>query len=333
MSKQTNPEKEGKKYDVDVKVRNFCGKAKIFFIISLALIVISLLSTFTGVDIALEFKGGTIITYSYMGDMDESKLEKELTALVGSTVNAQEGESLEGNAHTLSLSFSSNEGLTVERQAEVTDKIQELYPDSQLELLDSNDVDARSGGEFFAKCLVAAAFAALILIVYIAFRFKQISGWSAGVCAVLGLLSTLVVTYGSVVLIGFEIDSNFMAVILTLLGYAINDTIIIYDRIRENQTLLPGMQIEDLVNISSSQSLRRSIRTSVTTFSSMLIVTIVSLVMGLDSILSFSVPMMVGIAMGTYNSICFVPSLWVWWQKKRGISVLAPVKTKKKANA
>ena len=134
-------------------------------------------------------------------------------------------------------------------------------------------------------------------------------------------------------LIGFEIDSNFMAVILTLLGYAINDTIIIYDRIRENQTLLPGMQIEDLVNISSSQSLRRSIRTSVTTFSSMLIVTIVSLVMGLDSILSFSVPMMVGIAMGTYNSICFVPSLWVWWQKKRGISVLAPVKTKKKANA
>ena len=93
MSKQTNPEKEGKKYDVDVKVRNFCGKAKIFFIISLALIVISLLSTFTGVDIALEFKGGTIITYSYMGDMDESKLEKELTALVGSAVNAQEGES------------------------------------------------------------------------------------------------------------------------------------------------------------------------------------------------------------------------------------------------
>ena len=182
---------------------------------------------------------------------------------------------------------------------------------------------------FFLKLILAA----LILIVYIAFRFKQISGWSAGVCAVLGLLSTLVVTYGSVVLIGFEIDSNFMAVILTLLGYAINDTIIIYDRIRENQTLLPGIQIEDLVNISSSQSLRRSIRTSVTTFSSMLIVTIVSLVMGLDSILSFSVPMMVGIAMGTYNSICFVPSLWVWWQKKRGISVLAPVKTKKKANA
>ena len=118
---------------------------------------------------------------------------------------------------------------------------------------------------------------------------------------------------------------------MTLLGYAVNDTIVIYDRIRENQTLLPGMQIQDLVNISVSQSLRRSMRTSITTFSSMLVVAIVSLAMGLDSILSFSIPMMVGIAVGTYNSICFVPALWVWWQKKRGVNVLKPVKKKAKA--
>ena len=134
------------------------------------------------------------------------------------------------------------------------------------------------------------------------------------------------------VLCRFEIDSNFMAVILTLLGYAVNDTIVIYDRIRENQTLLPGIQIRDLVNISDSQSLRRSIRTSVTTFSSMLVVTIVALIMGLDSILSFSIPMMAGIAMGTFNSICFVPSLWVWWQTKRGITVLKPAKKKAKTS-
>lgn len=328
MSKQI---KEPKQYDVDVKVRNFCGKTKLFFLLSLALILISILSTFTGVDIALEFKGGTIITYSYVGEMDENTVEKELTDLVGSPVKAQAGDSLESDAKTMSLSFSSNEGLTIERQAEVTDKIQELYPDSELELLDSNDVDATSGSEFFAKCIVAAIFAALILIVYIALRFKQISGWSAGVCAVLGLLSTLIVTYGGVVLCGFEIDSNFMAVILTLLGYAINDTIVIYDRIRENQTTLPGMQIEDLVNISASQSLRRSMRTSITTFASMLVVAIVAAVMGLTSIQSFAIPMMIGIVMGTYNSLCFVPALWVWWQKKRGISVLKPVKKKARA--
>ncbi len=329
MSKQT---KETKHFDADVKVHDFCGKSKIFFIISFALILISLLSTFTGVDVALEFKGGTIITYSYVGDVDESSVSKELTSLIGSSVKVQQGDSLDSDTKTLSLSFSSTDGLTIDRQNEVTNKVQELCPDNEVKLLDANDVNARSGGEFFAKCIVAAIFAALILIVYIAIRFKQISGWSAGVCAVLGLLSTLIVTYGCVVLCRFEIDSNFMAVILTLLGYAVNDTIVIYDRIRENRTLLPGTQIRELVNISDSQSLRRSIRTSVTTFSSMLVVTVVSLVMGLDSILSFSVPMMAGIAMGTFNSICFVPSLWVWWQNKRGISVLKPPKKKTKVS-
>lgn len=320
--------KQNKKYDVDVKVRDFCGKSKLFFILSLILVIISIASTFTGVDIALEFKGGTIITYSYEGDVDTSNIESTLSNLVGSSVSVQEGESIGESGKTLSLSFSSKDGLTVERQSEVTKAVRGLYPDANIEVLDSNDVDARSGSEFFTKCIVAAAFAAIILILYIALRFKQISGWSAGVCAIVGLVQTLVVTYGSVVLIGFEINSNFMAVILTLLGYAVNDTIVIYDRIRENQSIYTDMEISELVNTSSSQSLRRSIRTSVTTFVSMLAVTVVALVMGLDSIISFSIPMMVGIVIGTYNSLCFVPSLWVWWQKKRGITTLKPTKKK-----
>ena len=335
MSKQVNEQqtakekKPEKKYQVDVKVRDFIGKSKLFFLLSLVLILLSILSTFTGVDIALEFKGGTIITYSYVGDVDNSTVESTVEEIVGSPVTVQNGDSLDSDTYTLTLSFSSNEGLTIETQSEVTDAIIALYPDNEVTLVDANDVDASSGSEFFTKCIVAAIFAALILILYIALRFKQISGWSAGVCAVLGLLSTLIVTYGGVVLTGFEIDSNFMAVILTLLGYSINDTIVIYDRIRENQTILPGTPIVDLVNISNSQSIRRTLQTSITTFFAMLVVTIVALVSGLDSILSFSIPMMVGIVMGTYNSLCFVPALWVWWQKRRGITILQPVKKKK----
>ena len=266
MEVQTMSTNANAKSSVNVKVRDFCGKSKLFFILSAVLVVLSILSTFLGVKIALEFKGGTIITYSYVGDIEDSKVSSAVSDLIGSHVNVQQGESLDNGNKTLSLSFSSKDGLTVERQAQVTDQLNELYPDSQLELLDSNDVNATAGNEFFRKCLVAAAFAALVLILYIAFRFKQISGWSAGVCAVIGLLQTLVVVYGSVVLCGFEINSNFMAVILTLLGSAINDTIVVYDRIRENQQLLPQTPIEELVNISSSQSLRRSIRTSFTTF-------------------------------------------------------------------
>ena len=314
-------EKQFKHYPVDVKVRNFCGKSKLFFLLTLILVVIAIASSFTGVDIALEFKGGTIITYSYEGEaVDKSAISSELTDLIGTSVNVQDGE----------LSFTSNEGLTVDRQAEVTDAIQSRYPDANVQLLDSNDVSARSGSDFFAKCIVAAIFAAVILILYIAFRFKQISGWSAGVCAIIGLLATLVITYGSVVLMGFEIDSNFMAVILTLLGYAVNDTIVIYDRIRENQEKMPGMYIEDLVNTSSSQSLRRSIRTSLTTLFAMVAVVVVAAIMGLDSIQHFAIPMAVGILVGTYHSICFVPSLWVWWQKRRGVETLKVIPKKKK---
>ena len=314
-------EKQFKHYPVDVKVRNFCGKSKLFFLLTLILVVIAIASSFTGVDIALEFKGGTIITYSYEGEaVDKSAISSELTDLIGTSVNVQDGESLDGGSKTLTLSFTSNEGLTVDRQAEVTDAIQSRYPDANVQLLDSNDVSARSGSDFFAKCIVAAIFAAVILILYIAFRFKQISGWSAGVCAIIGLLATLVITYGS----------NFMAVILTLLGYAVNDTIVIYDRIRENQEKMPGMYIEDLVNTSSSQSLRRSIRTSLTTLFAMVAVVVVSAIMGLDSIQHFAIPMAVGILVGTYHSICFVPSLWVWWQKRRGVETLKVIPKKKK---
>ncbi len=315
----------------DVKVRDFCGKTKIFFIVILSLVVLSVLSTFTGVDIALEFKGGTIITYGYEGDIVEADVEASLSELVGSGVRAQIGESLSGDTKTMTVSFTSTEGLTAERQAEVTDTIQGMYPDANLEVLDSNDVDARSGGEFFTKCIVAAAFAAIILILYIAFRFRMISGWSSGVCAIIGLLVTLIITYGGVALCGFSIDSNFMAVILTLLGYSVNDTIVIYDRIRENQERCNGMAIEELVNISNSQSLRRTLRTSITPVAAMLTVSIVAGVMGVNSILSFSIPMGIGIIAGTFNSLCFVPTMWVFWQKKRGNTKVQFVKKKKKA--
>lgn len=90
------------------------------------------------------------------------------------------------------------------------------------------------------------------------------------------------------------------------------------------------MYIEDLVNTSSSQSLRRSIRTSLTTLFAMVAVVVVSAIMGLDSIQHFAIPMAVGILVGTYHSICFVPSLWVWWQKRRGVETLKVIPKKRR---
>ena len=108
-----------------------------------------------------------------------------------------------------------------------------------------------------------------------------------------------------------------MAVILTILGYSVNDTIVIYDRIRENQNLLPaGTKLPELVNISLSQTMRRTIRTSVTTITAMLIVSILAVTNNVSSILRFSIPMTVGMISGCYSSLCLAPMLWTAWKTR-----------------
>ncbi len=302
-----------------VKTRRFSENKKTFFILSTVLVVLSLCTTFIGVEIAIDFKGGTIVSYSYSGDLDETACQTEIETLLGTPVTLQKGESFDSDTNILTVSFSYDESLTLEQQESMLDIMKKTYPDNALAELESNEVSPSSGREFFGKCIVAVIFAALVLIVYIALRFKKISGWSAGVFTIVTLLHDIIITYGSFVLCGFEINANFMAVILTIFGYSINNTIIVYDRIRENQKLLPrDTTIAELVNQSASQTLRRSLRTSITTLSTMIIISVVAYVFHVESILSFSVPMTFGLIAGTYSSQCIAPTLWVWWNERRG---------------
>ncbi|MBR0483345.1 MAG: protein translocase subunit SecF, partial [Oscillospiraceae bacterium] len=150
-----------------------------------------------------------------------------------------------------------------------------------------------------------------------------------GVFTIITLLHDIILTYGSFVLCGFEIDSNFMAVVLTIFGYSINNTIIVYDRIRENQKLLgQDTSIAELVNKSASQTMRRSLRTSITTVSTMIIISVVASVFNVNSILSFSVPMTFGLIAGTYSSQCIAPTLWVWWNEHLGNKTVKDVAVK-----
>ena len=300
------------------KVYDISGKKKIWFIISLALIAaIAVITVIKGVEIAIEFKGGTIISYSYEGDASIKDAQSEIEDLLKTPVVIQEGENLSNDSNSFSISFSYDTGLSVEDQTALTELLQEKFPDNKVELLDSNDVNPTSGKEFFLKCAIASILAAALIIIYIALRFKKISGWSAGVCAVIGLLHNLIFVFGTFVIMGYEINANFMAVILTILGYSVNDTIVIYDRIRENKNNMPKASVAELVNVSTSQSLRRSIRTSVTTISTMLIVSIVASIYHVSSILSFSIPMIVGMIAGTYASLCIASPLWVWWNERK----------------
>ena len=126
----------------------------------------------------------------------------------------------------------------------------------------------------------------------------------------------ILVAFTTTIVCGFNIDSNIVAVILTILGYSINNTIVIYDRIRENRKLMPKATLNELINVSCTQSLTRSIRTSITTIGTMLIVTIVVMVTGYDSLLSFSVPLMCGLISGTFSSLFVAPVTWSWWKNK-----------------
>ncbi len=309
------------------KVRDYVGHMHIYIIISAIMILCAIAgSLIFGVEVAIEFKGGTILNYSYTGDVDTAQVETLAKGILNTPVTIQTGEALgDGSGKTMTIYFSCAEGsFTPEVQGQLTTSIQGKFPDNQIKLLESNDVSPTSGKQFFYKCLVAALAASVILIIYIALRFKRISGWSAGMCAILALVHDLIAAYGTFVIAGFEINSNFMAVLLTILGYSVNNTMVIYDRIRENQKLMDKKtSIRELVNTSISQTMRRSIRTSVTTISTMLIISIVAVIMQVDSILSFSIPLTVGLISGTYSSICIAPVVWVWCTEMRCMITVA----------
>lgn len=300
------------------KTYNFCGKRKMIAIITALVIIVAAVGIIVrGLKVAIEFKGGTMISYTYTGDIDVNEAQSIISGIVDTSVNVRSGESFESGSRELTVSFTSDTGLTADRQTQLTDALQENFAEANLQLYDSNDVSPTTGKEFFLKCLVAMVLAAVLIIIYIAIRFRKIGGVSAGLCSVLALLHDLVVAFAASVLFGFEFNSNMVAVILTILGYSINNTIVIYDRIRENRQLMPKASMNDIINAGCSQSLTRSIRTSITTIGTMLIVTIVIMVSGYDSLLSFSVPLLFGLISGTYSSLFVAPVTWSWWMEKK----------------
>ncbi|MBQ7783850.1 MAG: protein translocase subunit SecF [Oscillospiraceae bacterium] len=299
---------------------DYIKNRKTYFIISSILVIFCILSTFIfGANLDIQFKGGTLITYLYEGDIDTAAFKTDAeTALEGIAVKITTGTDFSTGKNNIQLSLLSNSGLTADKQIVLTNALEEKYAVNGLVLAESTDVSPSAGKEFFSKCIVASVFSAIVLIIYIAVRFKNIGGWLAGLCAIIALLHDIIIVYGTFVVFGMDIDANFMAVILTILGYSVNDTIVIYDRIRENQKIYKGkMSLAELTNLSTNQSFTRSINTSVTTIAAMLVVTIVAMVYGVQSILSFSLPMMVGLISGTYSTICIAGPLWVYLEERK----------------
>ena len=302
------------------KVLKVFEKRKIFYTISLLLIATFITLTIViKLNVAIEFKGGTILTYSYEGDIETSDIEDVVSGAVDEKATIVLGEDTASKTSTIKIQFSSDEGISDDKQNSIKTSLTEKFKDNNIKVLETTDVAASNGLDFFLKCLVACAFAAVITIIYIGFRFRKIGGISAGVFSVVALLHDMCMVYGCFVICRFDINANFMAVLLTILGYSINATIIIYDRIRENEKLVGNkMELDQLVNLSITQTMGRSIHTTVTTVLAMTTVCIVCFIAGVSSIISFAFPLIIGMIAGVYSSNCIAPTLWVMWEKHKG---------------
>ncbi len=299
------------------KIYDIVGKRKTFFTIPIVIFAATIIFLLiAGLEVDIEFRGGTLLTYSYTGDIDTKSVQSTVEGLNLGTVNVTTGSAFNSDLETISISFTSSEGLTADVQNNVSDALTAAFAQNNLELVNSQDVNPSTGSAFFLKCLVAVIFSFVLLVVYIAVRFRKIGGLSAGMFALVALIHDIFLVFAVFVFFRLPVDANFMAVILTILGYSINNTIVVYDRVRENRNLYgKKLGFRELVNQSVSQTLSRSINTTITTGAAVLAVTIVCWIAGVESIISFVFPLLIGLIAGMYSSILLAGPLWVLWQE------------------
>ena len=159
-------------------------------------------------------------------------------------------------------------------------------------------------------------------MLYVWVRFKMMGGLSAGVMALIALLHDVLIVFFTCVIFKIPIGDSFVAVALSIIGYSINDTIVIYDRIRENNQTYVGFDIETITNLSITQSMMRSVMTNFAVIICVTIVYVLAFSNGIDSIQSFALPMAVGSISGCYSTICIAGPLWVMWKKRKGGTAL-----------
>ncbi len=311
-----------------MKTIDFIKNRKLMALISAAFLLIGLIVNLVmGVELDIEFKGGTLLKYSYEGSLDADTVsEFILSKLPGAEVDLTENGENGFSVITVSLA----DDLDAATQTTFKDTLAKQYPDNKIEELSTNSLQPSNGRSFFIKCLVAIALASLFLVIYVGFRFRRIGGISAAVMALLALLHDILIAYFTFVIFRIPLNDNFVAVVLTILGYSLNDTIVIYDRIRENRTKMDKKSsISDIVNLSLNQSLSRNIITSLCVFIAIGTVAVIAIVTSMESIISFAVPMTIGVIAGFYSSTFLCTPLWALWVEHSEKRAAAKGKKKK----
>ncbi len=298
------------KYDV-------MGKRKIFLsIVAVLLVVIFVCAGVFGVKLDTSFTGGAIITLGYEGELDLDAFAQEARSLLNTDhLNLRTGTNAATGDKTITVTMPGTETVTIEQVQALTEKMDAKFADNHIEQLSLSNVSPTMGGKFLRKSLVAVVFALVLILIYVAVRFSKIGGLTGGAMAIIALITDLAVVFGTFVFMRAPLDGNFIAAMLTILGYSINDTVVLYDRIREDRALNgKKLPFDSLVNLSINQSMRRTIITTVTTVMALAVMCIVAKVYGLGSVFTFSFPLMMGMISGVFTSLCVSTSCWVCWQ-------------------
>jgi len=280
---------------------NFMAHRKLFLTISVVFVLLSLIIIpIRGFNLSIDFTGGNVI------QVELSKSGKVPIGEVRGIVNSvlKENASIQESGETFMIRIQDD---SESARISVVNALRSKYPDMEIHRFEK--VGPVVGAELRRDAFIGVIVALIGILIYITFRFQ----FRFAVISVLGLIHDTIIVLGAFSLFGMEVNYNFIAAILTVVGYSLNNTIIIFDRIRENWKYLYSKKIVTLVNESVNQTLSRTINTTISTF-----FPVIMLFLWGDHVLaSFSFAFIVGISVGTYNSVCVLTSLTCeWWLRK-----------------
>ena len=286
------------------------NRSRICLIISGAIILVAVLLTIFGhgINLGIDFAGGLSMQYDMKAPVTSANVSAVLDGMgiTSSTVTVQGRNDNEVNIRIKDVSKDDIQKV----QADFEEKIKKDYPEA-VSVGDVNYVGPVAGATLVKNAVISVLLAAALMLIYIAIRFDL----NSGIAAVFGLLHDVLIMLSFMVIFRsvIQMNSSFIAAALTIVGYSINNTIVIFDRIRENAKKMPTVAREEVTNISIRESLGRTICTTVTT-----LITIVALcILGVASIREFALPIIVGILSGVYSANMINGYVWAFLEEKR----------------
>ncbi|NMB07806.1 MAG: protein translocase subunit SecF [Tissierellia bacterium] len=275
---------------------NIIKNRKIYYTISLGIIIIGLIMwIINGLNYGIDFTGGTSIQIK-IGQVISVDEAREIVDNYD-----KEASILHIGTNKDEIMIRSKKDFTSQEINEIVDKFQEKYNIKDKEF-QSEKFGPFMGKEIRRKALLSSLIAVVAMLIYISWRFEL----KFAIAAIIALMHDVLITFSIYAIFKIPVNSAFIAAILTILGYSINDTIVIFDRIREEMKLNPRTNAEDIVNISIKKSLTRTINTSLTT----LVAVVLLYIIGVEDVKILALPLIFGIISGTYSSLFIASPLW-----------------------